>query len=66
MTRTLANGSGPNVSQHVEGNNLHRGVVFRDGADRAKQVLPFSAFDSASDLCCWILAAPRNSATKVA
>ena len=28
------------------GNNLHRVVVFRDDADRAKQVLPFSAYDS--------------------
>jgi hypothetical protein len=28
------------------GNNLHRVVIFRDGPDRVKQVLPFSAFDS--------------------
>ncbi len=28
------------------GNNLHRVVVFRDGAERTKQILPFSAFDS--------------------
>jgi hypothetical protein len=28
------------------GNNLHRVVVFRDGPDRVKQILPFSAFDS--------------------
>ena len=28
------------------GNNLHRTVIFRDGADRVNQVLPFSAFDS--------------------
>lgn len=27
-------------------NNLHRNVIFRDGADRARQVVPFSAFDS--------------------
>jgi hypothetical protein len=27
-------------------NNLHRNVIFRDGADRAKQVVPFSALDS--------------------
>jgi hypothetical protein len=28
------------------GNNLHRVVIFRDGPERVKQVLPFSAFDS--------------------
>jgi hypothetical protein len=28
------------------GDNLHRVIVFRDGADRAGQVLPFSLFDS--------------------
>ncbi len=28
------------------GNNLHRVVMFRDGADRASEVVPFSAFDS--------------------
>ncbi len=28
------------------GNNLHRVVVFRDGADRANQVVPMSMFDS--------------------
>ncbi len=33
-------------TQSLKGNNLHRVVVFRDGADRVKQVLPFSEFDS--------------------
>ena len=28
------------------GNNLHRNVIFRDGPERVKQILPFSAFDS--------------------
>ena len=28
------------------GNNLHRNVLFRDGADVAKQVLPISLYDS--------------------
>jgi hypothetical protein len=28
------------------GNNLHRVIVFRDGADRARQTQPFSLFDS--------------------
>ncbi len=27
-------------------NNLHRNVVFRDGGERVRQVVPFSAFDS--------------------
>ena len=38
------------------GNNLHRVVMFRDGADRAKQVVPFSAFDSSDpeDLWGWM------------
>jgi hypothetical protein len=40
-------------TQHVDGNNVHRVVVFRDGADRAKQVLPFSAFDSADVEDLW-------------
>ncbi len=29
-----------------KGNNLHRVVIFRDGADRANQVVPYSQFDS--------------------
>ena len=28
------------------GNNLHRNVLFRDGADRVKQVVPMSLYDS--------------------
>jgi hypothetical protein len=27
-------------------NNLHRNVIFRDGGERARQIVPFSAFDS--------------------
>src|SRR5262249_7843758 len=40
-------------TQHIQGNNQHRVVVFRDGADRAKQVLPFSAFDSPDPEDLW-------------
>jgi hypothetical protein len=29
-----------------DSNNLHRNVIFRDGADRAKQIVPLSALDS--------------------
>jgi hypothetical protein len=36
-----------------QGNNLHRVVVFRDGADRATQVVPFSSFDSADPEDLW-------------
>jgi len=34
-------------------NNLHRNVIFRDGRDRARQVLPFSAFDSDNPEDLW-------------
>ena len=42
--------SGPN------GNNLHRNIIFRDGKDRADQVVPFSAYDSEDpeDLWKWM------------
>jgi len=33
-------------STNTNGNNLHRVVMFRDGPDRLKQVVPFSSFDS--------------------
>ncbi len=36
-----------------KGNNLHRVVIFRDGPDRAKQILPFSAFDSPEPEKLW-------------
>lgn len=40
------------------GNNLHRNVIFRDGKDKADQVLPFSSYDSedAEDLWAWMAA----------
>jgi hypothetical protein len=40
-------GSGP------PGANLHRVVIFRDGPDRVKQILPFSAFDSGDPEKLW-------------
>lgn len=56
------------------GNNLHRIMIFRDSAERADQVTPFSAFDSDNpeDLWRWladyeektggqVLAIPHNS-----
>jgi hypothetical protein len=40
------------------GNNLHRVVMFRDNADRVKQIIPFSGFDSddPEDLWAWLQA----------
>jgi hypothetical protein len=35
------------------GNNLHRIVVFADGADKTSQVLPFSLFDSQDPKDLW-------------
>ncbi|MGI9525116.1 MAG: DUF3604 domain-containing protein [Hyphomicrobiaceae bacterium] len=36
-----------------DGNNLHRVVIFRDGPERAKQIVPFSAFDSPKPELLW-------------
>ena len=35
------------------GDNLHRVVIFRDGADKTNQTLPFSMFDSADPEDLW-------------
>jgi hypothetical protein len=35
------------------GNNLHRNVIFRDDATRARQILPFSAYDSVDPENLW-------------
>ena len=45
--------SGFEWSAAPNGNNLHRVVMFRDGADRVKQVLPFSTFDSEDPEDLW-------------
>lgn len=39
-----------------QGNNLHRNIVFRDGKDKADQVIPFSSYDSddPEDLWDWM------------
>ena len=39
--------SGPN------GNNLHRNVVFRDGGDKAKQIIPISQYESFDPEVLW-------------
>lgn len=61
-------------SSHPAGDNLHRVVVFKDGAEKAQQVLPFSSMQSQdpADLWRWmgrfeektggeLLAIPHNS-----
>ena len=35
------------------GNNLHRTVIFRDGADRVSQIVPYSTFDSQDPADLW-------------
>ena len=39
-----------------DGNNLHRNVIFRDGKDKADQIVPFSQYDSVDpeDLWNWM------------
>ena len=46
-----------------DGNNLHRVVVLRDGADRANQVTPFSAFDSDEPQALWSYLAHYEAST---
>jgi hypothetical protein len=50
-------GSGP------AGANLHRCVIFRDGPDRVKQILPFSAFDSGDPEQLWEFLASYEETT---
>ncbi len=45
------------------GSNLHRNVVFRDGAERTSQVVPFSAFDSDNPEDLWAYMAAYERVT---
>ncbi len=45
------------------GNNLHRVVIFKDGAEKASQVVPFSSFDSADPEDLWAFLADYESRT---
>jgi len=45
--------NGYEYSSTVGGDNLHRVVIFRDGPDRVKQVIPFGAFDSQDPEGLW-------------
>ena len=49
------------------GNNLHRNVIFRDGKDKADQIVPFSQYDSndAEDLWRWLANYESNTGGKV-
>lgn len=40
-------------TQSLDGDNLHRTVVFRDGGDKVKQSLPFSEFDGVDPMALW-------------
>ena len=45
------------------GNNLHRNLIFRDGKDKADQIVPFSAYDSedVEDLWDWMAAYEKKT-----
>jgi hypothetical protein len=45
--------NGYEYTSTLGGNNLHRVVIFRDGPDRVKQVIPFSTFDSPDPEDLW-------------
>jgi hypothetical protein len=47
-------------TQSLKGNNLHRTVVFRDGADRVKGTHPFSEFDSTDPVALWRRTSQRH------
>lgn len=40
-------------TSHPGGNNMHRVVIFRDGKDRTKQVIPYSQYDSVDPEDLW-------------
>jgi len=49
------------------GNNLHRNVIFRDGGDKARQIVPFSQYDSfdPEDLWKWMAAYEKKTGGKL-
>ena len=46
-----------------DGNNMHRNVIFRDGKDKANQIVPLSAYDTQDpqELWGWMEAYERNT-----
>jgi hypothetical protein len=55
--------NGYEYSSTVGGNNLHRVVIFRDGPDRVKQIIPFSTFDSSDPEDLWAFMAGYEEKT---
>jgi len=55
--------NGYEYSSTVDGNNLHRVVVLRDGPDRAKRIIPFGAFDSTDPEDLWAFMAGYEKET---
>jgi hypothetical protein len=55
--------NGYEYSSTPDGNNLHRVVMFRDGPDRVKQILPFSAFQSSDPEKLWAFMADYEKKT---
>jgi hypothetical protein len=54
-------------TQHRGGNNIHRVVIFRDGADRTSRVVPFTQFDSpdVEDLWAYMGGYEKNTGGRV-
>ncbi|MEZ5569701.1 MAG: DUF3604 domain-containing protein [Halioglobus sp.] len=46
-----------------EGDNLHRNVLFRDGADRTNRIVPFSSMDSGDPEDLWAFLANYEAST---
>jgi len=55
--------NGYEYSSTPDGNNLHRVVVFRDGPDRVKQIIPFGTFDSVDPEGLWAFMAGYEEKT---
>jgi len=55
--------NGYEYSPLPNGNNLHRVVIYRDGPDRVKQLIPFSAFDSQDPEDLWAFMARYEEKT---
>ena len=60
---TFTTFNGYEYSPAPNGNNLHRVVVFRDGPDRVKQVIPFGGFDSPDPEDLWAFMAGYEEKT---
>ena len=51
------------INNQEQPSNLHRVVIFKDGGERARQVLPFSTFDSPDPEKLWDYMAAYEQAT---